>query len=256
MIDLHCHILPGIDDGPPTLAESVALGRAAVAAGTSTIVATPHVSWDYPANTAARIAEGVAEVNAALRREGVDLEVLSGAEIAMTRAGELPDAELQALRLGGGPYLLVECPLSPVASGFEPIASGLAARGHRILLAHPERCPAFQRDPAAYERLIAHGMLGQLTAGALVGRFGRHVQAFAHRLLREGLAHDVASDAHSAVHRPPSIGPELDEAGYGAQADWLARQVPEAVLSGAALPPAPPMPRPAGRMSRLLRRAS
>ncbi len=256
MIDLHCHVLPGIDDGPRTLADSVALARAAVAAGTSTIVATPHVSWDWPDNTAARIAEGVAEVNAALRRERVDLEVLPGAEIAMTRAGELPDAELDALRLGGGPYLLLECPLSPAAVGFETIAVGLAARGHRILLAHPERCPAFQRDPAAYEALVRQGMLGQVTAGALVGRFGRHVREFAHRLLRDGLAHDVSSDGHSAVQRPPSIRPELEEAGYAEQAVWLTRQVPQAVLSGSEVPPAPPMPRPGGIVARWLRRAS
>jgi protein-tyrosine phosphatase len=186
----------------------------------------------------------------------VDLEVLPGAEIAMTRAGELPDAELDALRLGGGPYLLLECPLSPAAVGFETIAVGLAARGHRILLAHPERCPAFQRDPAAYEALVRQGMLGQVTAGALVGRFGRHVREFAHRLLRDGLAHDVSSDAHSAVQRPPSLLAELEEAGYAEQADWLTRQVPQAVLSGSEVPPAPPMPRPGGIVARLLRRAS
>jgi protein-tyrosine phosphatase len=118
------------------------------------------------------------------------------------------------------------------------------------------RCPAFQRDPGAYARLVDQGMLGQVTAGALVGRFGRHVQAFGHRLLREGLAHDVASDAHSVDKRPPSIRAELEEAGYGAQADWLGRDVPRAVLSGEPLPPAPAMPRPAGLVSRLLRRAS
>jgi protein-tyrosine phosphatase len=219
-------------------------------------VATPHVSREYPGNTAERIAEGVAQVNEALQREGVPLEVLTGAEVAGTRVGELSDDELTALRLGGGPYLLLESPLSPTATGFEAVAAALAVRGHRILLAHPERCPAFQRDPGAYARLVDQGMLGQVTAGALVGRFGRHVQAFGHRLLREGLAHDVASDAHSVDKRPPSIRAELEEAGYGAQADWLGRDVPRAVLSGEPLPPAPAMPRPAGLVSRLLRRAS
>jgi protein-tyrosine phosphatase len=255
VIDLHCHILPGIDDGPPTMAESVDLARAAVAAGTATIVATPHVSYEY-ANTAAGIAEGVAEVNATLRREGVALEVLPGAEIAMTRAGELSDAELGELALGGGPYLLLECPLSATAPGFEVLAGALGARGHRILLAHPERCPAFQRDPAAYARLIGQGMLGQVTAGALVGRFGRHVQAFGQQLLRDGLAHDVSSDAHSALRRPPGIRGELEQAGFGEQADWLSQDVPRAVLSGAPVPPAPAMPRQPGLVSRLLRRAS
>jgi protein-tyrosine phosphatase len=174
----------------------------------------------------------------------------------MSRAGDLPDAELEALHLGGGPYLLLECPLSSGATGLAPVAAGLAARGHRILLAHPERSPAFQRDPGAYAALIAQGMLGQVTAGALVGRFGRHVKTFAHRLVREGLAHDVASDAHSAHQRPPGIRPELEEAGYGTQADWLGRQVPLAVLSGDPVPPAPAMPPPEGRVARLLRRAS
>ncbi|MCW3012547.1 MAG: Protein-tyrosine-phosphatase [Solirubrobacterales bacterium] len=244
MIDIHCHILPGIDDGPDTVEESVALARAAVAAGTLAIVATPHVSWDYPVNDAARIAAGVAELRVALAAADVPLQLRTGAELAMTRAAELPDEELVALRLGGpeGTHLLVECPLSPTATGLEQVLGILRSRGHEIVLAHPERCPAFQRDPAAYERLIAQGMLGQVTAGALVGRFGRTVQDVAHRFVREGLAHAIASDGHSAERRRPSIGPELVEAGYGEQASWLAHEVPYAILTGGPIPPAPAMP--------------
>ena len=257
MIDLHCHILPGLDDGPATEEESLALARAAVAAGTRTIVATPHVSWDYPSNTAAVIADGVARLRLALGEAGIPLQVETGAEVAMTRAAELPEEELLALRLGGpgGTHLLVECPLSPTITGFDRLLSLLRSRGHEILLAHPERCPAFQRDPAAYERLIADGMLGQVTAGALVGRFGKLVQQFGDRLVRDGLAQVIASDGHSADGRRPSIAPELAEAGFGAQADWLARAVPEAVLHGGAIPPPPvmPAPRPTG-LARLFRR--
>ncbi len=246
MIDLHSHILPGIDDGPADQEGSLALARAAVASGTVAMVATPHVSWHYPANTAARIAEGVADLRAALAREEIPLRLHTGAEIAMTRAAELSEDELVALRLGGpeGTHLLVECPLSSTAAGFDALLALLRARGHEILLAHPERCPAFQRDPSAYERLIAEGMLGQVTAGSLVGRFGRSVQQFGDRLLRDGLAQVVASDTHSAEQRPPSIRPELTKAGYGAQAEWLAHDVPHAVLTGAPVPVAPPMPRP------------
>ena len=246
MIDIHCHILPGIDDGPATQEESMALARAAVASGTQVIVATPHVSWDYPANSAASIAEGVAQLREALAREEIPLELHTGAEIAMTRAVELSEEELVALRLGGpgGTHLLVECPLSPIATGFEGLLALLRSRGHEIVLAHPERCPAFQRDLSAYERLIAQGMLGQVTAGSLAGRFGRAVQDFADRLVREGLAQDIASDAHSATQRPPSIGRELIDAGYAEQADWLAHEVPHAVLTGTPLPSAPPMPQP------------
>lgn len=246
MLDLHCHILPGIDDGPATQEESLALARAAVAAGTTAIVATPHVNWDYPANSAASIAAGVDALRAALAREQIPLELHTGAEIAMTRAAELADEELVALRLGGpgATYLLIECPLSPTARGFDAILALLRSRGHELLLAHPERCPAFQRDPAAYERLIADGMLGQVTAGALVGRFGRTVQDFADRLVRDGLMHVASSDGHSAERRRPSIGAELVQAGFAEQADWLGRAVPAAILAGTPLPPAPAMPGP------------
>ena len=246
MIDIHSHILPGIDDGPADQEGSLALARAAVASGTKAIVATPHVSWTYPANTAAAIAEAAGELRTALAREQIPLTLHTGAEIAMTRAAELSDDELVAMRLGGagGTHLLVECPLSPSAAGFDALLALLRSRGHEIVLAHPERCPAFQRDMGAYERLIAQGMLGQLTAGSLVGRFGRAVQQFSDRLLREGLAQVIASDTHSAEQRPPSIRPELIQAGYGAQAEWLAHEVPQAVLTGAPVPAGPPMPQP------------
>jgi len=256
VIDIHCHILPGIDDGPATEEESLALARAAVASGTRAIVATPHVSWDCPGNSAASIAEGVARLRGALAREEIPLQLYTGAEIAMTRAAELDDEELVALRLGGPEctHLLVECPLSLTAAGFDALLALLRSRGHEIVLAHPERCPAFQRDVSVYERLIAQGMLGQVTAGSLVGRFGRAVQELADRLVRAGLAQDIASDGHSAEQRPPSIRPELIEAGYAEQADWLAREVPHAVLTGTPVPHAPPMPdaRPRG-LKKLLR---
>jgi protein-tyrosine phosphatase len=248
VIDLHCHVLAGIDDGPATFEDSLALCRAAAAAGTRTVVATPHVSWEWPGVTAQVVADGVARVNEALQSEGVDLEVRAGAEIATTRAADLDDDELVALRLGGGPYLLVECPFSPPAAGFGPIVHGLAARGHRILLAHPERCPAFQRDREQLRSFVDAGMLTSITAGALVGRFGRAVKAFAFSLLEQGLVHDIASDGHGAgPRRPPSIAPELEEAGLGDRADWHARAVPLAILDGTALPPAPPpLQRPRG----------
>jgi protein-tyrosine phosphatase len=243
VIDLHCHVLPGVDDGPETLADSLELCRGAVTAGTRTIVATPHVSWDWPGVTPQVIAEGTARVNEALRADGIDLEVRTGAEIAMTRAGDLSDEELVALRVGGGPYLLLECPLTPSATGFDAIAQALAERGHRILLAHPERCPAFHREPARLEALVDAGMLTSVTAGAFVARFGRTVERFARRMLEHGLVHDIASDGHGAgLRRPATIGPELDQAGFGESADWHARAVPLAILDGAPLPPAPVPP--------------
>jgi protein-tyrosine phosphatase len=256
VIDLHCHVLPGVDDGPQTLSDSLELCRAAVVAGTRTIVATPHVSWDWPGVTSQVIAEGVERVNDAVRAEGIDLEVRPGAEIAMTRASDLSDEELSALRLGGGPYLLVECPYSSASASFAALLTDIADRGHRIVLAHPERCPAFQRDPALLQSFVEAGMLTSLTASAFTGRFGRDVGRFARRLLEGGFVHDIASDGHGAgMGRPPSIGPELEQAGLGARADWHARAVPLAILDGTPLPPAPPPPAPRKRTLGLFRRA-
>ena len=102
MIDLHCHVLPGIDDGPATLDEALALVRQAGADGITTIAATPHVDWTYTVDAAA-VAAGVAEVQAALDAAGIDVRLVAGAEVALTRAADLSAAELAALRLGGGP---------------------------------------------------------------------------------------------------------------------------------------------------------
>lgn len=245
-IDLHCHVLPAIDDGPASLDGSLAFARAAQAAGIATLVATPHVNPGHPENDAARIAERVGEVRAALRAEGIGVDLVAGAEVALARALELDDETLTALHLGDGPWLLLECPLGPAgAPGFVEAAREVASRGHRIVLAHPERSPAFHADPeTTLAPLVEEGMVAQVTAGALVGRFGRKPREVALRLLHAGLVHDVASDGHDAVGRVPSIGPELEAAGFGAQAPWLAGDVPAAILSGAELPPPPPFPDP------------
>jgi protein-tyrosine phosphatase len=254
VIDLHCHVLPGVDDGPATLDDSLALCRAAIAAGTWTIVATPHVSWEWPENSAARIAEAVSEVNDALLAEGLDLEVRPGAEVAVTRAADLDDDELHALCLGGGPWLLVECPYSSTAASTERILRHLQARGHRVVLAHPERSPVFQQDPLQLANLVASGMLCSVTAGSLVGRFGRHVRNFARSLMRQGLVHNIASDAHDAQQRPPGMGAEMAAEGYAEQADWYCRAMPLALISGSVLPQAPPRPpEPRHRLLRALR---
>lgn len=236
---MHCHILPGIDDGPGTISESVAIAKAAAAAGTRTIVATPHVSWHYQ-NESATIVRLTAQANERFAQDGIPIEVRVGAEIAMTRASELGDEELSKLRLGGGPWLLLEPPFSPAITGFAAIVSELQGKGHRILLAHPERCPAFHRDPQALEALVNAGVLTSITAGSLVGRFGGTVRRFTNSLIERGWVHNVASDAHDPYSRPPGMARELTDAHLGDLADWLTRAVPEAILTGSEIPPRPP----------------
>ncbi len=248
MIDLHCHLLPGIDDGPGTMQESLNLARVAAAGGIRTIVATPHVSqeWDNDALSISALAE---DVRGQLAAHGIPLKVRTGAEIALSRALELRADELAALGLGGGPWLLVECPHQSVAVGLEEQLLALAAQGHRVVLAHPERCPEIQRDPEMLTRLISAGMIGSITAGALVGRFGRDVRRFALELVKRGMVDNVASDAHDTLRRPASIAAELAQAGLEGLSDRTSSTVPAAVLAGVSLPPRPPVraPRPGGR---------
>jgi protein-tyrosine phosphatase len=247
MIDLHTHVLPGIDDGPPTIEGSLEIARLAAAGGTRVLVATPHVNWRYR-NDAATIAGLVAELNERLRAERVAtgdghvLEVRPGAELALTLLPELPDAQLHALGLGGGPWLLVEPPFTPVAPNLDTILLELQRSGRRIVLAHPERCPAFQRDPAMLGRLVRAGMLTSITAGSLGGQFGGEARRLALALTRDGLLHNVASDAHDTLNRPPTIAGELKSAGLAPLAQWLTVAVPTAILDGGGIPPAPAAP--------------
>jgi protein-tyrosine phosphatase len=237
LIDLHCHILPGIDDGPATMDDTLEMARAAVADGCRVVVATPHVSGTFPGNSATVIAALVDEVRRTVADAGIELDVRMGAEIEVTRAVSLDDADLRRLRLGGGPWLLVECPIEAYSGRVLAKAlRAVAARGHRLVLAHPERSRGFQRDPETLADLVAEGMVTCITAGALSGRFGTTARVFAEALLRDGLAHVVASDAHDAVRRPPHLRSELESVGYGRESPLLARTAPAAILAGSVLP--------------------
>lgn len=237
MIDLHCHILPGLDDGPRKMADAVKLARAAVDAGVETIVATPHVSETYP-NRAAEIGAATAALIVELARRDIPLNIRTGAEITITQALDVDDDQLAALRLGGGPYLLVECPLRfERPRAVETLLMRVQERGHRVVLAHPERSPSFLREPDRLARLVGDGMLTSITAGAVGGQFGRRVATFAVELLREGLVHDIASDAHDATRRSPHILEHLVAAdrlfpGVSERAEWYTQGAPAAILAG------------------------
>lgn len=241
VIDLHTHVLPGIDDGPATIEGSLALARVAAERGTKVMVATPHVNWHHH-NDSAAIARGVDELNERLRVETIDLEVRAGAEIAMTRVEQLDPGELDRLRLGDGPWVLLEPPFTPIVTGLDGVVMALQSEGHRVLLAHPERCPAMHREPELLESLVKAGVLTSITAGSLVGQFGGEVRRFSRRLMERKLVHNVASDAHDAVKRPPGMAEALAEAGYAAFTEWLTESVPAAILAGDEIPMRPDAP--------------
>lgn len=245
MIDLHTHILPGLDDGPVTEDGAVAMARAGVAAGTRAMATTSHVNHGFGLSPG-RIAAARAALGERLEREGVALELLQGGEIAPDRLPALSEDDLRALTLGGGRYLLLECPFSP-AVGLDLMVADLQRRGYDVLLAHPERSPTFMRSPDRLAELVERGALAQVTAGSLTGGFGETVRRAAHAMLERGLVHVIASDAHDERHRPPDLSRALD----GPQAEWMTQAAPAAILESRPLPERPPLPRPTGVRARL-----
>ncbi|MFZ1153955.1 MAG: CpsB/CapC family capsule biosynthesis tyrosine phosphatase [Solirubrobacteraceae bacterium] len=234
MIDLHCHLLPGIDDGPATIEDSLELAEAFVSAGTNTVAATPHVNPRFP-NSHETIASGVAVLGVALADAGIPLQVMAGAEIDLQYGLALDDSSLRSLALAGGPWLLIEAPhqLHPKV---ETSVLELIVRGHRVLLAHPERSPVFLRDPTSLRRLVEAGVRTQITASSLAGRFGGAVQRYAEEILRAGVLHTVASDAHDITRRPPGLHVDLLRAQLEGQEMWLTDQAPGIILAGGEIP--------------------
>jgi protein-tyrosine phosphatase len=260
VIDLHCHLLPGIDDGAPDIATSVAMARAAVDGGVEAVVATPHVSGAYP-NDPRKFAALREQMQGALDAAGVPLRVHGGAEIAVTELDSLDDEALGRCTLGEGRYILLEPPLNAPAPFLENMTFSLERRGFRILLAHPERIVWFQRDVERLQRLVDKGALCSVTAGSISGRFGGPVKKFTLELFRRGLVHNIASDAHDAKRRSPALQPALEAAtaalpGLEEWLEWMTVDVPGAIVRGDAVEGEPPRIEPHRGLLRRFRRSS
>jgi protein-tyrosine phosphatase len=197
-------VLPGLDDGPATEDGAVALAGRAWQEGTAVLVATPHVNRHFRPSPG-EIAVAAERLRARLDAEGIEIDLRTGAEVAMEQAVALDDETLAALRLGGGAWLLLESPYEPAGPELERAVDGLQERGNRIVLAHPERSPALRDHPRRLRALVERGVRCSITAASLEGRFGPAPQWSSLELLRDGLAHSIDSDAHDAVHRPPGL---------------------------------------------------
>lgn len=249
MIDVHCHLLPGLDDGPGDDLESIAMARVAAANGIEQTIATPHVREDHLAGDAAPIRRAVGRLQALLDAEEIPLVVRPGAEVAIGPALELDGAALRDLTLAGAGTLLLETPHARLPSIFEAVVDRLLDQGLRVLLAHPELNPDLQADPSRLGAMVERGALVQITATSLEpGGKARHKQLAAHALDR-GWAHVVATDSHSSVWRPPVTGEAREVA--GPLWEWLTHDVPSALVTGAPIPerpvPVAPPPKRGGR---------
>lgn len=212
MHDLHAHILPGIDDGPAAIEDSIEIARIAAANGTRSMLATPHRKDVTELSSVERIRDLTAELGCRIRDEGISLSLTLGMENHIDAA--LPDdvAAGKALTMNGSRYILVEMPFFGGIEEHDYVEGALRdlqSLGLTPVFAHPERIEAFQRQPALLEHYIGMGMLSQLTRGSLLGHWGEEMHQFSLELLRNGMAHILSSDTHSP--QPPRT-PELGEA--------------------------------------------
>jgi protein-tyrosine phosphatase len=232
LIDLHCHILPELDDGALDRRDSAGMARQAANDGIETICATPHIRHDHDVRIE-EVGERVAALNSYLDEEGIPVEILPGGEVAETAVEALSEEELARVSLGAGRWILLEPAPGPLSDSLERRVAQLAERGHRALIAHPERhlsADMFER----MARLVAAGALIQATADFFLReRTAAGMTALAERRL----VHILSSDAHSShggrplhlsaafarLRQIPQLTPHLD---------WISTEAPRAIVEG------------------------
>jgi protein-tyrosine phosphatase len=240
LIDLHSHILPGIDDGARSLEEALELAATCAADGIEAIAATPHVRYDFP-TTAERMEAGVAELRKELAAVSISVDVLTGAEVELARVWQIPPDELARLTLAGsGRYLLIEFPYRGWPTGLRSTIAFLRELGLVAVLAHPERNPVVQDRPHVLGEAIEAGALVQLTALSIEGRLGVVSRSAAAQLVELGFVHLLGSDAHGPHVRGAGLAAAAEAIGNEALAHYLTCDAPRAVVAGMPLPPRPP----------------
>lgn len=212
MIDLHSHLLPGIDDGATDLDVSLQMARMAVADGITVMACTPHIMPTVYENEGPQIREMVGLLQQGLENAGIPLKLVTGADVHMDvnlvaglRSGRL-------LTLNDSRYLLLEPPHHVLPRAIENYVFGLHAAGYVVILTHPERMTWLEANYALVERLVHSGVLLQITAGALVGKFGRGPRYWAEKMLDEGMCHLLATDSHNTQNRSPNLAEARDVA--------------------------------------------
>ncbi|MCP3739694.1 tyrosine-protein phosphatase [Rossellomorea sp. BNER] len=211
MIDLHCHILPGIDDGAPDLTHSLIMAQAAAEEGIRQIVATPHHQDGKYVNNKKDVIQLVEQLNGKLKEENIPVTILPGQEIRLfgELINEINNGQYLPLNQNG-PYLLIELPTSHVPRYTDELFFNLQVKGYIPIIAHPERNREIADHPDRLFELINKGACSQVTALSVAGGFGKKVQKLSLSLLEHNLAHFVASDAHNTKTRPFKMEKALD----------------------------------------------
>lgn len=201
MIDIHSHILPGIDDGAQTEAESLAIAQAAVKEGIQTIVATPHHKNGRYTNSRETIQKNVAIYSELLKERGIPLTVLPGQETRINgeMVEDLQNGELQSIN--NTHYVFVEFSPTSVPRYAKQLFFDLQVAGYIPIIVHPERNKELQERPGLLYNFVRNGSLTQITAGSVLGNFGKSAQKFTEQIIDANLAHFIASDVHNTTNR-------------------------------------------------------
>jgi protein-tyrosine phosphatase len=245
MIDLHCHILPGIDDGACDVSIALQMAQAFVADGVQVVACTPHILPGLYHNTGPQIRLATEQLQQTIDQHGIPLRLVTGADVHI-----VPDfvAGLKAgrlLSLADSRYVLVEPPHHVAPVRLEELFFNLLVAGFVPILTHPERLTWLKAHYPTVQRLVQAGVWMQITAGSLTGSFGRTAQYWAERMLDEGAVHILATDAHDVQRRPPLLGKgrELAAKRVGeAEAEHLVQTRPLGILQNV-LPSSLPLPR-------------
>lgn len=250
MIDLHSHILPGIDDGSKSLDMSLEMARIAVADGIHTMACTPHIYPGMFMNEAAGISQARDRLQAELDRAGIALKLVVGADVHLVPGLLKEIREGRVPTLHGSRYLLLEPSHTVAPPHFEESVFNLVASGYTPVITHPERLTWVEDHYPVFARLIQQGAWMQVTAGALTGVFGQRARYWGEKFLAEGRTHILASDAHSTGGRRPQLSEGLRVAERlvgSAEAARLVMERPQAILEN--LSPARVTPPPVGHAS-------
>jgi len=250
MIDLHAHILPGIDDGAQTLAEALKMLTIAEEDGITKLVATPHLyRGKYQQLEELKIKQELEKLRKAAAQKGLKIDLLSGAEVHITHKllTEIRRHRVE-LVINGSDYLFLEFPSDHVFPGVKNLMFELLSQRLIPIIAHPERNAVFLRQPRLLAELIQMGVLCQVNSGSFLGCYGERIQVGVLNLLKLGLVHFIASDCHNSATLPPRLSPAVEIAAEiigPAAANALVVDNPQAVVENRAIPyyPEPLEPR-------------
>jgi protein-tyrosine phosphatase len=213
MIDLHCHLLPGIDDGPQTLDESIKLCRIAVADGVTHAIVTPHIHPGRWENTRQTIEQQCNILQQVLNQQGIPLQLGFAAEVRLTDQimQQVDNNEIPFYgEVDGYNIMLLEFPHGHIIPGSDKLVAWLMKHNIRPLIAHPERNKQIMKDPTQLQPFIEAGCWLQVTAGSVTGNFGEQAQHIAHQLLKDDFVTVLASDGHNAKARQPALQQAFD----------------------------------------------